>query len=394
MTSKGIDRRTLVALGGAAALSWTTNAGAQGAVRFGVIEIGASGVKSSALTFTRAQLREPRGEHERGQAAAASDRFDANVVGSFNDNPNVRDPGQIAATVDSVARAQTRLHDEFNVTTANIVVVGSSSVDALAHRNRLLDALRQRNIDVDFVTPAQEAEYLFRWIVLPNRRDQAMTIDIGSGNTKGGYLLNPGPHEAFQAFNIADGSRSLAQRTDAASHNAEGQVWNNVLVAQATQFIDGPARTQLNNSPALDQMPRCYLVGGAAWAMTSVMHPGESVDDNTHWVTLNFRDISAFREVAYAGVALDPDQNPGLAARLARLRSQSPDAEQRARALLRQVGGAISPSQMKAGAEILSILSRRFNFEHKQALSFSKEGLYAWSTMYLLTKLNMIPRAH
>lgn len=394
MTSKGIDRRTLVALGGAAALSWTTNAGAQGAVRFGVIEIGASGVKSSALTFTRAQLHEPRGEHERGQNAAASDRFDANIVGSFNDNPNVRDPAQIDATVDSVARAQVRLHDEFNVANDKIVVVGSSSVDALGHRDRLLAALRQRRIDVDFVTPAQEAEYLFRWIVLPNRWNQAMTIDIGSGNTKGGYILNPGPHEGFQSFNIPDGSRSLAQRTDAASHNAEGQAWNNALVAQAATFIDGPARQQLNNSPALDQMERCYLVGGAAWAMTSVMHPGESVDDSTHWVALSFRDISAFREVAYAGVAIDPDHNPGLAARLARLRSQSPDAEQRARALLRQVGAAISPSQMKAGAEILSVLSRRFNFAGKDVLSFSKEGLYAWSTMYLLTKLNMAPGAH
>lgn len=395
MTLRGMDRRALLMSAGATLALLGAGAANAQSVRYGIIEIGASGVRAAALSFSRRQLREPRGARERGGSVqtGAFERFERNVIGSFNSNPVVRDAAQVEASADAVADAIGRLQREFSVPRSNITVVASSSVERLSHRPQIEQALTRRGVSVDFVTARQEAEYLSRWIIPPPRWSEAVTIDIGSGNTKGGYITGTAPNWAFQAFEIPDGSRSLVERANTASHATEGAAWNRALVEAGRTYVDRIARQQMLVSPGLSDRPRAYLVGGAAWAMASVMHPAESVDEATNWVSLQARDISAFREAAYAGTALNPSANAGLAARLARLRESSPEAEQRARDLLRQVGDAINPAQMKAGAEILSILSRRFRFAQKEALFFSKEGLYAWPTMYLIARQNLEAQA-
>lgn len=382
------NRRRLIASAGASALFFASSARAQtGATRYGVIEIGASGVRASALSFSQSQLREPRGARERG-ATSGFDRFDRNVIGEFNDNPVVRERAQIQQTVQSVTDAVGRLGREHNVQRGNIHVVGSSSVDALPHRDELARALAARGVQIEYVSPRQEAELLARWIVPPSRWQTAIVADVGSGNTKGGFITGTAPSLTFQAFEIPFGSRSLAGRVDGQSGGAAGLTWNRALVSTARTLMDAPAQQCVETSPGLARRPRAYLVGGAPWAMCAVMHPGPSVD-SSRWISLSHRDIAAFREAAFAGNAFDPQVNVGLGARLSTLAETDPEAEQRARALLSQVSDVISPGQMRAGAEILSILSRRFRFERKEGLFFSKEGLFAWPTMWLLQQTGL-----
>lgn len=383
-----LDRRALIAGGGATALLWSTEAQAQaGQTRYGVVEIGASGVKVTAFSFARGSAREPRGGRDRA-TSSTYERYESSVVASFNENPVARDIEQVDATVQSVLTAISRLQREHNVPRNNIVTVGSSSVAAVSHSGRLADALRARNVDLEYISAAQEAELVARWIVPATRYDQAMIVDVGSGNTKGGFIVGTPPNTGFEAFEMRYGSRSLVARVDGLNGN-NARNWNATLVTAARRDIGGEARAAVARNPGFATRPRAYLVGGAVWALAAVMHPGPSVDPNTHWVPLTTRDIAAFREAAFADRAFNIETNTGLAARLSTLRSTNPALETEARALVQRVSEVIAPNQARAGAEILSVLSREFRFGQKQALFFSKEGLYAWPSMYLLRRLNI-----
>lgn len=388
MSDWALDRRALIASGGAAALLWSTEAHAQaGQARYGVIEIGASGVKVTAFSLLRGSAREPRGGRDRA-TQASYERYDSSVIGSFNENPVARESDQIPATVQSVLTAISRLQREHNVPRNNIVTVGSSSVAAVAHSGRLQDALAARNVDLDYISAAQEAELVARWIVPPQRYAQAMVIDIGSGNTKGGFIVGTPPNTGFEAFELAYGSRSLAGYVNGRNGNNPRR-WNATLISEARTQIGQPARRAVDRNPGFATRPRAYLVGGAVWALASTMHPGLSVDPDAHWVPISARDIAAFREAAFAGNAFNIETNSGLAARLSRLRAENPARESEARALVQRVGEVIAPEQARAGAEILSVLAREFRFAQKDAIFFSKEGLYAWPSMYLLRRLNI-----
>lgn len=388
MSHWSVDRRALITSGGAAALLWSTQAQAQpGQARYGVVEIGASGVKVTAFTFARGSAREPRGARDRA-TQSPFDRYESSVLGSFNENPVARERDQIGPTVQSVLTAITRLQREHNVPRNNIVTVGSSSVAAVSHSEQLASALRARGVDLEYISAAQEAELVARWIVPPPRYGEAMVVDIGSGNTKGGFIVGTPPNSAFEAFEVRYGSRSLAARVDGLNGNNPSR-WNATLVSAARTEIGREAQGAVSRNPGFGTRPRAYLVGGAVWALAAVMHPGPSVDPTTHWVPLTTRDIAAFREAAFAGRAFNIETNAGLAARLSRLRQENPALETEARALVQRVSEVIAPDQARAGAEILSVLAREFRFSQKQAIFFSKEGLYAWPSMYLLRRLNI-----
>lgn len=388
MSQWSMDRRALVAGGAASTLLWTTQAEAQtGQTRYGVVEIGASGVKVSAFSFARGSAREPRGARDRA-TQSPYERYESSLLGSFNANPIARDRDQIAETVQAVVDSIARLQREHSVQRANIVVVGSSSVAATSHSDDLERALRGRNIELEYISAQQEAELIARWIVPPSRYSSAMVVDIGSGNTKGGFIVGAPPSSSFEAFEMRYGSRSLAARVDGLAGNDRNR-WNAALVNAARTEIGREAQRAVSRNPGFATRPRAYLVGGAVWAMTTAMHPGPSVDDSVHWVPLRTRDIAAFREAAFAGTAFNIEANEGLAARMGRLRAENPAAAERARALIQRVSETIAPDQARAGAEILSTLSREFRFGQKEALFFSKEGLYAWPSMYLLQRLSI-----
>lgn len=198
--------------------------------RYGIVEIGSSGVKATALSFAREEAVEPSepGSPSRDGLSRA-ERYRANTLGSFTDDPVVRDAAQIPETVRAVENAirQLRNNDSTNVTRENIYVVGSSSVAVLQHRPQLEQALARRNITATFISATDEAELTFRYVVLPSRWQQAVLVDVGLGNTKGGYINNTGAFSSFRAFDVPYGSTwSSRARNGAGRRSNTGRVGN------------------------------------------------------------------------------------------------------------------------------------------------------------------------
>jgi hypothetical protein len=350
--------------------------------RHAVIEIGSSGVKATALRFDReAVLEPPEAGSPMADGQSRAERYRANTLASFTDDPVVRDPAQIGQAVDAVAQAVRLMRGApADVPRENIQIVGSSSVAALNHRPELEQALARRNLTVNFVSAADEAELTFRWIVLPHRWMQAALVDVGSGNTKGGYINNTGAFTTFRPFEIPFGSRGLAERATAATSSLTPETWDQALVAAGREVVEPAFRHAANVNPGLVSRPRMYLAGGAAWALATFMHPEASVTE-PNWVRLNRRDITAFRDLVFA--------NPDAAVEQRLTRIVDPQTRQDAQSLVANVRERIAPQQMKAGAEIMALAARHFNIPQKEAIFFSKEALYAWPTMYLLRTLGL-----
>lgn len=349
--------------------------------RYGIVEIGSSGVKATAISFDREAVLEPSEPGSPGSdGLSRAERYRTNTLGSFTDDPIVRDAGQISETVRAVESAirQLRTSSETNVPRDNIYVVASSSVAVLPHRPQLEEALMRRNIATTFISASDEAELTFRWVVLPTRWTQAVLVDVGSGNTKGGYINNTGAFTTFRAFDVPYGSRSLAERATALAASQTPDAWEQALTSAGREQVDPLLRAAASNNPGLVSRPRLYIAGGAAWALASFMHPQDSITE-PNWVRLNRNDITTFRQQVFENA------DAAVQNRLARI--SDPNIRQQAETLIANVRERIAPQQMRAGAEILAIMARHFNVPGKQAIFFSKEALYAWPTMHLLRTL-------
>lgn len=378
------NRRILLGAGlGTALAPLAVSAQTEPTGRYGIVEIGSSGVKATALSFTREEAVEPS---EPGSPSSdglsRAERYRANTLGSFTDDPVVRDAAQIPETVRAVENAirQLRNNDSTRVARENIHVVGSSSVAELPHRAQLEAALARRNITTNFISATDEAELTFRYVVLPSRWQQAALVDVGSGNTKGGYINNSATFSSFRAFQVPFGSRGLAEQATALAANQTPAAWETALVAAGREQIEPQLRQAASANPGLASRPRLYLAGGAAWALASYMHPQDSVTE-ANWVRLNRNDITTFRQ------QISESADSAVQNRLARI--ADPATRQQAEQLIANVRERISSQQMRAGAEILAIMARHFNVPGKQAIFFSKEALYAWPTMYLLRTLGL-----
>lgn len=337
----------------------------------GVVELGSGGPKWSVLKFSPRAWTEGFGADRYGGVQRAS-RYNRSVERAGDIEVDVRNP---AAVNDVVAATKTAVGilEESGVASGRRVIVGSSSIARLppAHLEQLLAAFAAAELPISLVTAAEEAEYAFRWLVAKNDRDRATFIDIGSGNIKGGRM-NQETDGEFVSFEIPEGISSLMRAAEALPDTTSIQERMAAVVAERVT----PQLEQLKRDGIVNE--RMYMSGGAVWALRTVTHP--NVPEDMPWVRLNAADIGRFHEIVsadptLAAVVENEPANSNLRRRIADLHESIPQA-----------------NRILASAEIMSTMSRVFEFENTPHLYFADEGQFAWSTMYLLARLGLEPQ--
>ena len=145
------------------------------------------------------------------------------------------------------------------------------------------------SFSVRFVTPQEEGELAVLGTVPPKRRFTTSLIDVGSGNTKGGYFMDMS--QSFDPLYFSTGTRTFVKMIK--SKNPGGisefvktaeQMWRDSL-SQAVKDELG-RRAGLRNRSAV------YLSGGIVWCIASYFYP-EKVNEN--YIELTAEDIRRFR---------------------------------------------------------------------------------------------------
>lgn len=255
---------------------------------------------------------------------------------------------------------------KFNVPAATIRIVGSSGLPNVPNRADLSRLVKeQTGRDMTFIGVKEEVRLAILGLAEQADKDQALFLDVGSGNTKGGYLAGPGGQEVHE-ISLPYGSVTFTSKVAKAEAPA-GQPFPVRAAALRDAELTRPLRQQADRDAGLRSRAPVYLAGGAVWAMTSLLHP-DAADGSL--VPLTAADVEAYRQL----LAKDPRAFPAV---------DESKMSDKARATLRQVRDTFSPDNLIAGAEILKSLCDAFDLKDKK-LFFARNGQVAWLLGYVL----------
>jgi hypothetical protein len=353
----------------------------------GGIEIGASGVKAIAIRV-----------NETDEGYNATEIFTPKVA-----NTNVMDgvekthkmsPGPIKETASAVDDFCKQMLEK-GVPFDQIYIVGSSGLraDNLIDLSNKVKEVTGRNMTflevsseviytISGVVPKYTKVYTgkgkYRKVRRVENRGRSILIDIGSGNTKGGYQERISPTDSNEyritTFGIPFGTKTLAEKT---SKSLPADADHATFAAKARELsrelIHQPLEAELNVKPGLVNRPRVYLTGGITWALATLIHP----ENRASYVSLSASDIDRFYNEAL--------KNPGS---LLNQDLSMVDAGMREKVAndINSIQSTFTVKQLLAGAEIMRTLSEDLGFGERKTIRFARQAYIAWILRYVNLK--------
>lgn len=374
-----IDRRDMLlgsaALLGAGVLRGVANAASPVRKRYGMIEISASGMTVSVYQLDREMLAGDSGMSGFERLAPKRDGEPFSVLAS----PLEHGTDQAAAdeTVTLVASHIDQLAAR-GLDRRDITVVASSGVASFSQP--LLAIIRERlaarsGITLDVISARDEGRLAFDWIVPRHQRGEVLQIDIGSGNTKGGYYDRGGRRGRYVDLSVPYGTKTMA--------GAVKFRWPAVRTPDfgehaGTFYADtvGPLFTpQIAATPAVLRLPDLFLTGGIVWASAVILYP-ELMAARRNWVRLAPGDFARLGKLIADGTPY----GAGLPAML--------EGDDRARIVrtLSAIRNTFNPHQLAAGAALADGLAQQLDFAGRRTLMFPTFANNGWISQYLIEK--------
>ena len=254
------------------------------------IEVGAKGVKMSVL--------------EIGKNAQKNGAFNVLKDTSVNSDFITFSPATFQATLDGLYNLYTTATKEYHIPAESIYTVISSGVKSQAEKdnknswiNNLIDSFKLRvdepKREVSVIDVMQEARLSHLGIVPESRRYTTFLIDIGSGNTKGGFFPN-GDTKMLKLFQLSWGTKSTANATD---KRCDDDKTIDNFNKQLTRVLTGAENSEIiymvNESGAYPMSDYIAFSGGIAWSVATLLYPelvGNSVVPTTYDDVLKFSD--------------------------------------------------------------------------------------------------------
>lgn len=254
------------------------------------IEVGSKGVKMSII--------------EIGKNAQSTGSFNILKDTAVNtDFISFSDP-TFRATLEGLCGLYNTAAQDYKIPSKRIFTVISSGVKMQAEKdtklvwiNNLIDSFRLKINEpgrkVEVVDVMQEGRLSHLGIVPESRRYNTFLIDIGSGNTKGGFFPY-GNTDDFKLFQINWGTKSTTNATDKncaddkSIENYNKQLYRVLTGAEHTDIIYA-----VNSSGAFPVSDNIAVSGGIAWATATLMHPeliGNSIIPITYAELAKFSD--------------------------------------------------------------------------------------------------------
>ena len=333
------------------------------------IEVGAKGIKLSIIEVT---LNKDR-QYDYSLKLDTSINTDAASL-SYQSEKESRE---------AIAKLMTIVVNRFKVATKRTYIVISSGLKQELDRFEKVDyfanTIRPKEIDtaihIMYVTPEQEAELSFIGIVPQKNRYTNNQLDIGSGNTKGGFFTG---NKKFVPVNFTLGTKSFQRLVDA---KMQGNL--DAFLKTAEQIIKDSLikvmTDELVTKPDFKARETLYLSGGIVWSVASLMHPHSAAVNN--YTELSSSDITAFRKKVFSDYSglLQPD----IAA------IQNADEAKAIQKNIARVANTYDQRALLAGAVWLDELIKQINtINPGKKFIFPKYAYVGWISGYIIKKVN------
>lgn len=336
------------------------------------IEVGSKGVKMSVLEIEK-------NKDEAGNFNTLKDTSVNTDFISFNEPA-------YAATLTAIIGLYQQALNEYKIPAENIFTVMSSGVKVLAEKNnnniwvdKLRKSFRQAVSEpgrsFDLVSVQDEARLSHLGIVPESKRFSTFLIDIGSGNTKGGYFPNVDIN-TIRLFELTWGTKSVANATEKRME-ADQSLAN--YRKQLFRVLEGSANQEIvyavNVSGAYNMSDNIAFSGGIAWALANLIHPELNADDV---VPVTYNEVEQFYNRIYENASYYSPE--ALTARTDADAMEKNQVEKTTKTILK----VFDQRALMAGTGLLLRIMRQFEgvYEQKQ-FYLVKNGQVGWISAYV-----------
>ena len=273
-----------------------------------------------------------------------------------------------------------------SIPAANVFTAISSGVNIQAQKedkliwiDQLVNAFKLNNNEPDrkvtIIDVREEARLSHLGIVPEPRRYNTFLIDIGSGNTKGGYFPY-GNIKDFKLFQLTWGTKSTANATD--KMLGEDKSLENYN-SQLSRVLAGAENNEIiyavNASGAFPKSDNIAFSGGIAWAVATLISP--ELNDNAV-VPVTYDDVFAFSEKLF--------KNPGLYSDyyIVKTLPQNTLDPEKVGKDVKQVNKVFDQRSLLAGTGLLLKIMRQFDgVVERKKFYLVKNGAVGWISAFV-----------
>lgn len=332
------------------------------------IEIGAKGVKMSIMEVKLSKDRQ----------------YDYTLIGDTAINTDAAELSYQSEkeTQNALSLLWKIIKERHNIPSNNIHIVISSGLRQELDKYNKVDyfayVVRPKEMDfsvvITSITPNQEAELSILGIVPQKDRFSANQLDVGSGNTKGGYF---NAARTVVPFTFSLGTKSFQRLIDGRETGditrftyAAEKLWKDSIAAILDAEMLG--KDELKTKDAI------YLSGGIVWALTSYMYPQ---DAQKNYVEISAKDIAEFRRKIYSGF-------DDLAKPAALFTINNNETAELAKKNINRVFKTYDQRALMSGAIILDELVKKVNTVNpNKKFIYPRYGYVGWISGYIIKKV-------
>jgi len=325
---------------------------------YGGVEVGSKGVKAQAYRIGF------KGDEFYDLQEVFRESINTTIIAGVKETGAFSKDG-IEETAQAVKTLIEKLKEK-GVPGDNIFVVTSSAISSVKNRDELAKRVEElTGYKLEFLTVKDEVLYGIAGAVPPKYFYSSIFVDVGSGNTKIGYLEKVGGSINVRSFELPYGTVSLTERA------SKGKDFRRELVEVLSKEVEPVLKREAQKNPAYLNRKNVFLVGGIVWAMSTLQKP-EQVEEA--YVRLSASDIRNFMQA----IRQNPDRvlNPDLS-------KLKPEVRDKAKKQIEKVKDVFSVDNLYAGGMLLESLGRTFNFE-KRNLLFPRYG--NWLVGYVVLR--------
>lgn len=336
------------------------------------IDVGSKGVKLSIIKM--------------GKNASVTGSFVAVKDTSINTDFISFTPATFHATLYAIKNLYNYAKQTYRISTERIFTVVSSGIKGQAEKENkqdrivaLSDSLRvllkEPNRVVPVIGAMEEAKLSHLGIVPEGRRYSTFLIDIGSGNTKGGYFKN-GNTKDLKLFALNWGTKTISNATDKRLDD-DKSITN--YKRQLNRVLAGEPNNEIvyavNESGAYNMNDNFAFSGGIAWAVATLLYP-ELAENSV--VPLKFEDLVALNEKLATNFATITPVSVASSVVDKTVNKQAIEVE------VARVQKVFDQKALMAGTSLLLNIVRQFEgTQEKKNFFLVKNGQVGWISAYV-----------
>lgn len=329
------------------------------------IEIGSKGVKMSIINVQNIR----KGKYE------VVDFWTENVAiakGIAVDGKLA--PNDIDTAFDVVVKNYTKLLKEYKIEEKNIFIVVSSGVGMAENVDILLQRLYVfTNINVAIISADTEAKLLLKGCMPPKEYSDSLILDIGGGNTKGGYVEKFSEEDIlmFYPVTLDLGTVTFTEKINKKAKTNTITEFNELLSAALPELKEQTDRLY-KQSPKISNKENIYMSGGAVWAFYT-LYKGNGAVENFN--LFEIKDVEAYNTMIKTDFA-----------KFEALATQNKDVE--------KVLKTYSQKYLIAANTLLLTLLEKMPDIKSKKIYFTKQGQMAWLLSYIADSAKRAKNIH